>query len=171
LSLIDFPEYLPPKETGTSFEENAISKALHAAKALNKWVLSDDSGIIVPALNGEPGVYSSRYAGNNATDAENRKKLLSKMEILDDKDRFAYFECCIALASAENLQKSVCATCEGRIEKKERGGEGFGYDPIFIKHDYNKTFSEIKESLKNKISHRRKALDKILLTLQSIVEQ
>ncbi len=170
LSLIDFPDYKPPKETGTTFEENAILKATHAAKILNKWVISDDSGLIVPALNGEPGIFSSRYAGNNATDADNRKKLLSKIEDLDVKNRFAYFECCVALASPEKLKKCVCATCEGRVETQERGGEGFGYDPIFVKHDYNKTFAELNESIKNKISHRRKALDKILTTLEGIVQ-
>jgi XTP/dITP diphosphohydrolase len=170
LSLIDFPDYIPPEETGSTFEENAIIKATHAAKALNKWVISDDSGLIVPALNGEPGVYSARYAGNNATDGDNRKKLISKIEELDEKDRFAYFECCIALASPEKLKKCVCATCEGKVHTQERGGEGFGYDPIFVKHDYNKTFAELPESIKNKISHRRKALDKILTTLESCVQ-
>lgn len=169
LSLIDFPEYTPPKETGNTFEENAIQKATHAAKSLNKWVISDDSGLVVPALNGEPGVFSARYAGDNATDADNRKKLLSKIEELDDKERFAYYECCIALASPEGLKKTVCATCEGKLEIQERGGEGFGYDPIFMKHDYNKTFGELNEATKNKISHRRKALDKIITTLESIV--
>jgi len=170
LSLFDFPDYIPPKETKKTFEENAIIKATHAATTLNKWVLSDDSGLIVPALNGEPGVLSARYAGDNATDADNRKKLLSKIEELEDKECFAYFKCCIAIASPENLKNCLCATCEGRLEPKERGGEGFGYDPIFIKHDYNKTFAELNASIKNKISHRRKALDKILSTLENIIQ-
>jgi XTP/dITP diphosphohydrolase len=168
-SLLDFPEYKPPDENGKSFEENAIQKALHAAKSLNKLVLADDSGLVVPALHGEPGVYSARYAGNNATDADNRKKLLSNMENLEERDRGAYFECCLALASPRGLEKSVCAICEGKIIKKERGGAGFGYDPIFIKNDYNKTFAELESSVKNKISHRRKALDKILTFLQSLL--
>jgi XTP/dITP diphosphohydrolase len=169
LSLLDFPNYQPPEETGSTFEENAILKATHAALRIKKWVISDDSGLVVPALNGEPGVYSARYAGNNATDADNRKKLLSKIEEIDEKDRDAYFKCCVALASQDGLKKCVCATCEGRVELQERGGEGFGYDPIFVKHDYNKTFAELSESLKNKISHRRKAIDKILTTIESIM--
>lgn len=169
LSLIDFQDYRPLRETGDSFKENAILKATHAAKEINKWVISDDSGLVVPALNGEPGVLSARYAGNNATDADNRKKLISKLEELDEKDRYAYYECCVALASPEKLKKCVCATCEGTVEIEERGGEGFGYDPIFIKHDYNKTFGELNETIKNKISHRRKALDKILTTLESVI--
>lgn len=171
LSLIDFPQYIPPKEKGSSFEENAIIKAEHAAKTLNRWVLSDDSGLVVPALNGEPGIFSARYAGENATDSDNRKKLISKLSALSDKDPYAYFECCIALASPEQLKKCVCAKCEGRVEIEEKGGDGFGYDPIFVKHDYNQTFAELKEAVKNKISHRRKALDKIALTIESELQK
>lgn len=169
LSLIDFPNYIPPVETGATFEENAILKATHAANILKKWTISDDSGLVVPALNGEPGVFSARYAGNNATDADNRKKLISKIEELDEKERYAYSKCCVALASPENLIKCVSATCEGRVISQERGGEGFGYDPMFVKHDYNKTYAELTESIKNKISHRRKAIDKIMTTLESVV--
>ncbi|NGX48432.1 MAG: Non-canonical purine NTP pyrophosphatase [Candidatus Anoxychlamydiales bacterium] len=168
LSLIDFPKYIPPEETGESFADNANAKAIHAAKALNRWVISDDSGLVIPALNGEPGVFSARYAGEKATDSENRKKLLSKLVDLSDKDLYAYFECCMAVASPERLKKSVCAKCEGRIETQERGGGGFGYDPLFVKHDYNQTFAQLKEAVKNKISHRRKALDKIAITIESI---
>jgi XTP/dITP diphosphohydrolase len=170
LSLLDFPEYVPPEETGLSFKENAILKATFAAKALNKFVMADDSGLIVPSLNGEPGIFSARYAGKKATDVENRKKLLSKMHHLSEKDRFAYFECCLALSSKEGLKKAACATCEGMIIEKEKGGGGFGYDPLFIKHDYNKTFAELEESIKNRISHRRKAIDKILPTLEMLVK-
>ena len=169
LSLIDFPQYIPPEETDSTFEENAIQKAEYAAKALNRWVLADDSGLIVPALGGEPGVYSARYAGKGASDADNRKKLIAKLKDLPDKNLSAYFECCLALASPEQLKKSVCAKCEGRVVAIEKGGHGFGYDPIFIKHDYNNTFSELNEDIKNKISHRRKAIDKLLITLESII--
>ncbi|MFA6119604.1 MAG: RdgB/HAM1 family non-canonical purine NTP pyrophosphatase [Parachlamydiales bacterium] len=171
LSLFDFPKYKPPIESGSTFEENAKLKALDAATNLDAWVIADDSGIIVPALNNEPGIYSARYAGNQATDADNRKKLLSKMESFSEKNRFAYFKCCIALAHSKELKKCVCATCEGKIETEERGGEGFGYDPIFTKHDYNKTFAELNGSLKNKISHRRKAIDRLLPTLQMIISK
>ncbi len=170
LSLIDFPDYESPEETGNSFEENAILKAEKAAKTLNKWVLAEDSGLVVPALNGEPGIFSARYAGNNATDKDNRSKLLSKMQHLCDKDRFAVFECCMVIASPESLKKCACASCEGTIEYQEKGGGGFGYDPLFKKHDYNKTFAELEESIKNRISHRRKALDKMLFTIETLAK-
>jgi XTP/dITP diphosphohydrolase len=169
LSLCDFPAYVPPEETGKTFEENATLKAEHAAKTLNRWVIADDSGLVVPALNGAPGVYSARYAGNDATDLENRKKLLEEMLHLLDDDRQAFFECCIALASPEGLKKCVKGTCEGVLLTKDRGGGGFGYDSLFVKHGYSKSFAELGESVKNRISHRRKALDKLALSLESIM--
>jgi XTP/dITP diphosphohydrolase len=169
LSLLDFPEYTPPNETGKTFEENAILKAFDAASKLNKWTLADDSGLVVPALNGDPGIYSARYAGENATDKDNRLKLLKNMKNLNDKDRNAYFECCIAISSPNKLEKSTCAYVEGEVTTKEIGGNGFGYDPIFKKHDYNKTFAQLEDSLKNRISHRRKAIDKMLCTIERIV--
>jgi XTP/dITP diphosphohydrolase len=168
LSLLDFPKYTPKEESSKTFRENAISKALNAAKALNKWVIADDSGLIVPALKGQPGIVSARYAGKNASDVDNRKKLLAEMKELEEEDRNAYFECCIALASPEGLKKCVCATCEGSIAKMERGGGGFGYDPLFIKHEYSKTFAELEASIKNRISHRRKALDKLVIFLETL---
>jgi XTP/dITP diphosphohydrolase len=169
LSLCDFPNYIPAEESKNTFEENAILKAVHAAKELNRWVIADDSGLVVPALNGAPGVYSARYAGKDATDFENRKKLLEEMQYLMDDDRQAFFECCIALASPEGLKKCVKGTCEGVLLNKDRGGGGFGYDPLFVKHGYNKSFAEIGESVKNRISHRRKALDKLTLSLESLM--
>ncbi len=170
LSLCDFPSYIPPEETGKTFEENASLKAEHAAKLLGRWVVADDSGLVVPALNGSPGVFSARFAGNDATDLENRKKLLEEMQHLMDDDRQAFFECAIALASPVGLKKCVKGTCEGTLLTKERGGSGFGYDPLFVKHSYNKTFAELGESVKNRISHRRKALDKLFPFLESLME-
>jgi len=168
LSLLNFPHYSLPEETGTTFEENAIQKAVDAAFVLNKWVLADDSGLVVHSLNGEPGIFSRRYAGNEATDAENRQKLLLKMKGLENEKRTCYFECCLALASPEGLKKAVSATCEGKIIKEERGRNGFGYDPLFIKSEYDKTFAELEESTKNRISHRRKAFEKLVSTLEAL---
>ncbi len=168
LSLLDFPSYQPPAETGKTFEENARLKAIHASQTLGEWVIADDSGLVVPALQGRPGVYSARYAGENATDKDNRRKLLEEMKHLMDSDRVAFFECCIVLASPQTVVKTATGQCEGTITTEERGNRGFGYDPLFLKYEYSKTFAEIDEETKNRISHRRKALDKILLALESI---
>lgn len=167
-SLLDFPLYVQPEETGKTFEENAKLKALHAAQSLHKWAIADDSGLVVPALRGEPGVFSARYSGPNATDKDNRQKLLKAMATLDGLERSAYFECCLVLASPEGVKKVVSGVCEGTIIKEERGGHGFGYDSLFIKHDYNQTFAELGETLKNQVSHRAKALQKLKLTLESL---
>lgn len=169
LSLCDFPDYVPPEETGKTFEENAVQKAISAAKALNRWVIADDSGLVVPALGGSPGIFSSRYAGNDASDYDNRKKLLVEMNHLMDDDRHAFFECSIAVASPEGLKKTTNGICEGTLLTQERGGGGFGYDSLFVKHGYNKSFAELTDSIKNRISHRRKALDKILLVLEALL--
>jgi XTP/dITP diphosphohydrolase len=171
LSLIDFPHYQPLEETGSTFEENAVAKAVHAAAALKHWVLADDSGLIVPAIGGVPGLHSSRYAGNDATDFDNRKKLLDAMQHLLDDDRAAFYECWIVLASPQGVKKIGRGTCEGQILLQEKGGGGFGYDPLFVKHEYSKSFAELEESVKNRISHRRKAFDKILPSLESLVQE
>lgn len=167
LSLLDFPAYIPLPESATSLEANAIQKAVHAAKELTLHALADDTGLIVPALQGAPGPLSARYAGENASDADNRKKLLREMSHLSDVDRQAYFECWLAIASPQGLKKSVRGVCEGTILSQEKGGKGFGYDSLFIKYEYGKSFAELEDSLKNRISHRRKAFDKLHLLLES----
>lgn len=170
ISLHQFGHYAAPEEAGQTFRENAILKAEHAAKHLNKWVLADDSGLIVPALHGEPGVKSKRYAGPHATDVENRTKLLRAMEHLKAQERTAYFECSLALASPMGLKKCVEGICEGYIVKEPRGRYGFGYDPLFVKNDYEKTFAELDEAVKNRISHRRKAFERLLTFLETLKE-
>lgn len=166
-SLLDFPHYQQPPETGATFEGNATLKALHAAKTLKKWVITDDSGLVVPALGGAPGIYSARYAGEKASDKDNRKKLLQEMSHLEELDRAAYFECCIVLASPEKVEKVVNGVCEGTIITEERGSNGFGYDSLFLKHDYHQTFAELGESVKNQVSHRAKALQKLKILLEN----
>ncbi|MCP5509421.1 MAG: RdgB/HAM1 family non-canonical purine NTP pyrophosphatase [Chlamydiales bacterium] len=168
-TLRDFPDYIPPEEVGLTFEENACLKALHAAKALNKYVLADDSGLIVPALNGDPGVFSARYAGENATDKDNRAKLKTALSNLNNDERSGYFECALALADPSGIQKCVRGTCEGYLILEERGSQGFGYDPLFVKWDYGKTLAELEPDVKNRISHRRKALDKLLPALETLL--
>ena len=168
LSLLDFPNYKAPEENGLSFEEIVAQKAVHAAKELNRWALADDTGLVVPALQGAPGIHSARYAGEHASDAENRHKLLQQMKDILDPQRQGYFECWIAIASPQGVKKCVRGLCEGTILTKERGNRGFGYDPIFVKYEYGKSFAEIEEALKNRISHRRKALDKLHVFLSSL---
>lgn len=168
VSLLQFPDYVPPDETGKTFEENAILKASHAAKTLGILTLADDSGLVVPALGGEPGVFSARYAGEGATDKENRKKLLQAMRGLNGLQRSAYFACALALAMPEGLKKCVTGICEGAIAEEEKGGNGFGYDPLFIKNDYGKTFGELQEEVKNRVSHRRNAFEKMSIILENL---
>jgi XTP/dITP diphosphohydrolase len=170
-SLLDFPQYKAPPETGTSFEENASLKAVAAAQALGRLAIADDSGLVVPALNGSPGVFSSRFAGEEATDADNRRKLLKEMEHLQDMERQGYFECCLSLASPQGLIKSAVGQCEGLILSSPRGSKGFGYDSLFVKFDYGKTFAELDEETKNRVSHRRKAFDRLAHILECLISQ
>ena len=170
LSLLNFPDYVPPEETEDTFEGNANLKAIHAAATLGKWVIADDSGLVVPALGGAPGVYSRRYAGLQASDKENRAKLLKDMMELSQLQRSAFFQCTLSLASPKGLYKTVTGIVEGYILEAETGREGFGYDSLFQQHDSNKSFGEMSESVKNRISHRRKAFDKMALVLESIKE-
>jgi XTP/dITP diphosphohydrolase len=169
LSFHQFPDYVSPEEEGHSFKENAIVKAEHAAKHLNKWVLAADSGLVVPRLKGKPGIYSRRFAGNDATDEDNRKKLLLEMrQLTNQDDRSAYYECCLAVASPNGLEKCVQGICEGFILNEARGRNGFGYDSLFVKNDYEKSFAEIDETVKNRISHRRKAFERLSAFLENL---
>ncbi len=168
LSLLNFPDYTPEDYTEGTLKEIAVSKAERAAKHLNKWVLADDSGLFVPILGGAPGAQSRYYACEDATDGENRIKLLGELKEVKDFQRTAYLECNLALASPEGLKKCVTGNCEGFIALEERGRNGFGYDSIFIKNEYPKTFAEVEESVKNCISHRSKAFEKLLPTLESL---
>lgn len=166
-SLLDFPKYVPPEETGKTFEENAILKAQHAAKELGMAAIADDSGLVVPSLKGRPGVRSRRYAAEDATDQENNQKLLQEMHHLRDLERAAFYECALAVATPQGFMKCVRGQCEGIILEEGRGSKGFGYDSLFQKHDQNKSFGEIDEGVKNRISHRRKAFEKLSLILES----
>ncbi len=165
-TLHQFPDFQMPEEVHSTFAENALLKARHASKVLNRWVLADDSGLVVPKLNGQPGVLSRRFAGNEATDGDNRKKLLKLMEGMLELERAAYYECCLAIVSPEGYERCFSGICEGQILTEERGRNGFGYDSLFQKHDYDKTFAEMDESTKNRVSHRRKAFDKFSTALE-----
>lgn len=169
LGLKAFPDYKYFETSGLNFEENALYKALHAARELGRLCLADDSGLVVPALNGEPGVHSARYAGLQASDREHRLKLLRKMDGLSDDQRYAYFVCAIAICTAEGELFVEQGRCEGRILNEEKGSNGHGYDSLFVKHDYSRTFAELDEETKRRISPRRKALDKLRLRLEALL--
>ena len=171
LTLRHFSAYTAPEETGQTFRENAILKAEHAARHLGCWVLADDSGLVVPTLGGKPGVLSRRYAGPDATDVENCRELLRDMSHWKRGDeRAAYYECCLALAKPTGLQKCVSGICEGYLATETKGRHGFGYDPLFIKNDYEKTFAELDDTIKNRISHRRKAFERLAVFLENLRE-
>ncbi|AKS67391.1 nucleoside-triphosphate diphosphatase [Staphylococcus schleiferi] len=147
------------EETGTTFEENARLKSEAAAKALNKTVIADDSGLEVTALNGEPGVYSARYAGLEKNDEANIQKVLEGLE--DKSDRTARFVCVISMTTAEGVTKTFRGTVEGEITLNKIGENGFGYDPIFLVPDQQKTMAQLTAEEKADISHRRKAIDQL----------
>lgn len=145
-------------EDGDTFEENALIKARAIAKKTNMIAISDDSGLEVDAINKKPGVYSARFAGENATDEDNREKLLKMMKNVPISQRSARFVSAIAVVFPDGKEFVVRGTCEGSIAFEEKGKNGFGYDCIFIVDKYNKTFGEIPASIKNTISHRANSL-------------
>lgn len=155
----DFPFLPEVEEDGNSFRENAIKKASILANVCNTWAVADDSGLEIDILNGRPGVYSSRYAGLNASDEKNIEKVLSELRGVPREVRTARFICSIAFASPHQLFFVVEGSCEGLIIEEPRGNGGFGYDPIFYVPKYNQTFAELSPSTKNMVSHRGKALN------------
>lgn len=160
-SLLDFPEIEDVEETGVTFAENATLKAETISSALNKPVIADDSGLAIDALNGEPGVYSARYAGENKDDNANIEKVLQKLHDVPFEKRTARFHCTLAIAVPGKRTELVEGTCEGRILEEKRGENGFGYDPIFFVEKWNCSMAELTKEQKNQISHRANALQKL----------
>jgi len=154
------PEISEIRESGTSFEENAELKALAASRQLPALVIADDSGLEVDALGGAPGIYSTRYAGANATDTDKINKLLRELARVSatEDGRRARFRCVVALARNGNLLGTFRGIVEGSIADEARGDSGFGYDPIFIPEGLKQTFGELPTEVKNTISHRAKAI-------------
>ena len=150
----------PIPETGKSFKENAIIKAREVYQITGLTTIGDDSGLIVEALDGEPGIYSARYSGENATDEDNNSKLLKKLDDVGKGNRSAKFVCVIALIASEEPEKvhTFSGTWNGEILTKAKGSEGFGYDPLFFDPKLGKTSAELSAKNKNKVSHRAKAL-------------
>jgi len=161
LSLDDFPGCPKVVEDGETLEANAKKKALVISQYTKKLSLAEDTGLEVEALSGAPGIHSARFAGDNCTYEDNNKKLLKLMEKLSWGERSARFRCVAALAKPDGGVVTCEGVCEGIIAFEMKGESGFGYDPLFLLPEYGKTFAELGEEMKNKISHRARALGKI----------
>ena len=161
---VDFPDV---EETGTTFEENAVLKAVTIAKLKGVPCIADDSGLCVNALDGRPGVYSARYAPNRDFDKA-MDKLLAEIADSGNKDRTAYFACVLVLAYPDGTYKSFEGRVNGSITLQKQGLGGFGFDPVFMPLGYDKTFAELGSEIKNTISHRGRALEKFVKYLETL---
>ena len=161
-TLAEFSELPETVEDAETFAGNARKKASEAAKALGAWVVADDSGLAVDALDGAPGVYSARYAGVHGDDASNNRKLLEALANVPDVRRGAAFVCALAVAGPDgDIVAETEARCRGRITHELRGSGGFGYDPLFLILEYHKTFGELGSLVKHQLSHRARAFAKL----------
>jgi XTP/dITP diphosphohydrolase len=161
-------ELSPVEETGNTFEENAIIKAVAASRHCPGWILGDDSGLEVDSLGGAPGIYSARYAGAGATDRDNIAKLSDELANCCHEQRTARFRCVLALAEGRNVLATFMGTVEGRIVDQPRGAGGFGYDPVFVPAGFDQTFAELPAAVKNTISHRAVACQKLRAYLATL---
>ena len=170
LALLPDVESLPAfEESAPTFAENAAGKALHYSRLQEGLVFADDSGLVVPALGGAPGVHSARYAGADATNSERIEKLLGELRGKTGEERSAHFVCAIALAKRGRALAIVTGRADGQILEAPRGSGGFGYDPVFYFPAARKTFAELTPEEKNRHSHRGKAFRKLLAALSSML--
>lgn len=161
-SLLDLPETIPEvEETGTTFAENAALKAQEVSSILNQSVMADDSGLVIDALDGRPGIYSARYAGEGKVDLDNNKKVMEELSDVPEEKRTARFVCVLAIAIPGQEIIFKTGISEGKIAYSMVGNNGFGYDPIFIPNGYDHTMAELPAEIKNKISHRYDAMVKL----------
>lgn len=165
-SLSDFGPIPEVIEDGETFDDNAYKKAWHTAKVLGLPAIADDSGLVVDALDGAPGVISARYSGEKATDEENVAKLLNALDGVEN--RRAHFQCVLSIAVPSGPALTYEAQCEGTIIDEKRGDNGFGYDPVFYFEEFDQTFAELPADLKNRVSHRGKALAEVKKELPQI---
>ncbi|MHC1696511.1 MAG: XTP/dITP diphosphatase [Geobacteraceae bacterium] len=159
--LADYPDLPEVVEDGLSFEENARIKAMSAVRVTGVPTMADDSGLVVDALGGRPGVYSARYAGVGVSDLENNRKLLQDLADYSGQERAAYFSCAVALCFPDGTCRTFCGTLHGQLLDSPRGNDGFGYDPLFLVPEYGKTLAELDLAVKNKISHRGQAMEEL----------
>jgi XTP/dITP diphosphohydrolase len=168
--LSSYPDSPEVVEDGATFEANARKKASELARSLNQWVLGEDSGLVVPALGGRPGVFSARFAGKQGDDEANNDRLLAELAPLKGDQRAAYYVCTAALASPNAAIKAVVeGRCHGVLVHERRGQGGFGYDPLFLIPEYHQTFGELSSRVKHALSHRARALAQLRPILRQIL--
>jgi XTP/dITP diphosphohydrolase len=168
--LTSWPDAPEVVEDGATFEANARKKAVELSRRLGHWVLGEDSGLVVPALNGRPGVYSARYAGKQGDDEANNNRLLAELAPLPEDSRAAYYVCTAALADPQGeVQAVVEGRCHGVILRERRGTGGFGYDPLFLIPEYHHTFGELSARVKHALSHRARALEQLRPLLRRLL--
>lgn len=161
--LAEIPVAIDVAETGATFAENAALKATEQAKHLSRWVLAEDSGLSVDALDGAPGVYSARYAGEHGDDEANNDKLLRELADVPEEQRGAQYHCCICLSDPDGqVRLETSGICRGRIRRARTGTAGFGYDPLFEVREYHRTFAELDLTVKRAISHRSRGLRQLV---------
>jgi XTP/dITP diphosphohydrolase len=168
-SLLDYPQVPEIIEDGKTYRANAMKKARETARATGRMAMADDSGIEVKALGNAPGIYSARFAGEGASEEARNDKLFAMLKGVPQAQRQARYRCVIALSDAKGKELGIVeGTCSGYVTTKNRGHNGFGFDPLFLIKRYNKTFGELPSSLKAKISHRARALKKFCLLLSQL---
>lgn len=170
VGIADFADIPDVIEDGDTFAANAAKKATETAMAINEWVLAEDSGLSVDVLGGEPGVYSARYSGEGATDERNNQKLLKKLAGHPVERRTSHYTCHVAVSSPDGeVRLTDEATCSGRIIDEPRGSNGFGYDPYFLIPEFHRTFGELSSVVKNQLSHRARAFQRITPKLVALL--
>ncbi len=170
LTLADFDDVPEVVEDGETFAQNAAKKATQVARHLQRWALGEDSGLVVDALGGRPGVYSARYSGPDATDEKNNQKLLEELADVPDEKRSAHYVCHVTVSDPSGrVRLDVEATCHGRITREPRGTNGFGYDPLFLIPEYHRTFGELAPVVKDVLSHRARAFQRLVPQLVALL--
>ncbi|MGH7275271.1 MAG: XTP/dITP diphosphatase [Nitrospiria bacterium] len=164
----DFPSIPETAEDGKNYEENAVKKAVAVSRSTGKMALADDTGLEVDALQGQPGLYSARFAGEGVSYADNRRKLLALMKDIPPSRRTARFRCVMVLTMPGGETRTVEGIVEGSITLEEQGEEGFGYDPVFYLPEFGKTLAQLTLAEKNRVSHRGRALKKVREILKKI---
>ncbi len=170
-TLADFPEAIDVEETGDTFAANATLKAVEQARHLDRWVLAEDSGLVVDALDGAPGIYSARYSGPGANDDSNNRLLLERLSGVPQQKRTAHYVCHTVLCDpAGEICAESEATCRGRMLTAPRGTNGFGYDPLFELVEYHRSFGELGPRVKACLSHRARAARLLVPQLMLLID-